>query len=97
VIVHHGEVTGANVHDVTVVPELLIGEETEVFGESGYLSADKREGTITRNRIGKTIRYKVNRRPSQGKNSAVRSKSQIRHREREKSAIRAKVEHVIGL
>ena len=96
-LVHHVEVTGANVHDVTVVPELLTGEETEVFGDSGYLGADKRKDAITHNKYGKTIRYKVNRRPSQSRNSTVRSRGQIRRREREKSSVRAKVEHVFGV
>ncbi len=95
--VHHVVVTGANVHDVTVVPVLLTGDETEVYGDSGYLGADKREGAITRNTNGKTIRYKINRRPSQCLNGLIRSKSQIRRREREKSSIRAKVEHVFGV
>lgn len=36
-LVHHVEVTGANVHIVTIVPELLTGKEAEVFGDSGYL------------------------------------------------------------
>ena len=96
-MVHHVEVTGANVHDVTVVPELLTGDETEVYGDSGYLGADKREDAVTRNRQGKAIRYKINRRPSQSKNNTVRSKGQIRRREREKSSVRAKVEHVFGV
>ena len=96
-LVHHVEVTGANVHDVTVVPELLTGEETEVFGDSGYLGADKREGTITRNRLGKAIQYKINHRVYQSKYSTVRFISQIRRREREKSSVRAMVEHVFGV
>ena len=91
------EVTGAKVHDVTVVPALLTGDEMEVYGDSGYLGADKREGAVTRNTNGKTIRYKINRRPSQSKNCSIRSRSQIRRREREKSSIRAKVEHVFGV
>jgi IS5 family transposase len=96
-LVHHVEVTGANVHDVTVVPALLTGDETEVYGDSGYLGADKREGAITCNTNGKTIRYKINRRPSQSKNSTLRSRGQIRRREHEKSSVRAKVEHVFGV
>ena len=95
--VHHVDVTGANVHDVTVVPALLTGDEMEVYGDSGYLGADKREGAITRNTNGKTIRYKINRRPSQGKNGQIRSKGQIRRRAREKSSVRAKVEHLFGV
>ena len=42
-LAHHVEVTGANVHDVTMVPKLLTGEETQVYGDSGYLGAEKRE------------------------------------------------------
>ena len=96
-LVHHVEVTGANVHDVTVVPKLLYGEEESVYGDSGYLGAEKREDAITHNSQGKKIRYKINRRPSQCKNNSARSKGQIRRREREKSSIRAKVEHVFGV
>jgi IS5 family transposase len=57
----------------------------------------KREGSITRNRNGKTIRYKIKRRPSQSKNRTIRANGQIRRREREKSSVRAKVEHVFGV
>ena len=96
-LVHHVEVTGANVHDVAMVPDLLTGEETEVYGDSGYLGVDKREDAVTRNKQGRTIRYKVNRRPAQSKKNTVRSKSHIRRREREKSSVRAKVEHVFGV
>lgn len=96
-LVHHVEVTAANVHDVTVVPLLLHGEEESVHGDSGYLGADKREDAIIYNSQGKKIQYKVNRRPSQSKNNSVRSKAQIKRREREKSSIRAKVEHVFGV
>ena len=96
-LVHHVEVTAANVHDVTVVSNLLYGEEESVHGDSGYLGAEKREDAITRNSQGKKIRYKINRRPSHGKNNSARSKGQIRRREREKSSVRAKVEHVFGV
>ena len=93
-IVHHVEATAANVHDVTMVPKLLYGEEESVHGDSGYLGAEKREDAITHNRRGKKIHYKINRRPSQCKNNTVRSKGQIKRRERKKSSVRAKVEHV---
>lgn len=82
---------------MAVVPELPTGEETEVFGDSGYLGADKRENAITRNKHGKAIRCKVNRRRSQSKNNTIRSKGQIRRREREKSSIHAMAEHVFGI
>jgi IS5 family transposase len=96
-LVHHVEVTSANVHDVTVVSKLLSGEEESVHGDSGYLGAEKREDAIKRNNQGKKIRYKINRRPSQSKHNSTRSKGQIRRREREKSSVRAKVEHVFGV
>ena len=95
-LVHHVETTAANVSDVTVVPKLLYGEEETVHGDAGYLGAEKREDAVTRNKHGKKICYKINRRPSQSKNNTVRSKGQIRRREREKSSVRAKVEHVFG-
>lgn len=96
-LVHHLETTAANVHDVTVTLQLLHGEETSVYGDSGYLGAEKREDAITRNNKGKKIRYKINRRPSQSKHRSMRAKAQIKRREKEKSSIRAKVEHVFGV
>ena len=96
-LVHHVETTAANVHDVTVVPKLLYGEENSVHGDSGYLGAEKREDAITCNHQGEKINYKINRRPSQRKTKSVRSKAQIKRREREKSSVRAKVEHVFWI
>ncbi len=96
-LAHHVEVTGANVHDVTMVPKLLTGEETQVYGDSGYLGAEKRADAVTHNKQGRKIQYKTNRRPSQSKNCAARSQAQIKRREHEKSSVRAKVEHVFGI
>ena len=96
-LVHHVEVTGANVHDVTVVPQLLTGEEDAVYSDSSYLGAEKREEAVTRNQQGKKIRYKINRRPSQSRTCSVRSRAQIKRREREKSSVRAKVAHVFAV
>lgn len=55
-LVHSVEVTSANTHDVTMVPKLLSGEETTVYGDSGYLGAEKRDDAITRNAKGKKIK-----------------------------------------
>ena len=96
-LAHTLEVTGANIHDVTMVPKLLTGEEEVVYGDSGYLGAEKREDAVTRNAVGKKIKYKANRRPKQSKNKSVRSQAQIKRREHEKSSVRAKVEHVFGV
>ncbi len=96
-LAHTVEVTGANVHDVTMVPKLLTGTEETVYGDSGYLGAEKREDAIIKNLAGKKIKYKTTRRPSQNKNKSVRSQAQIKRREHEKSSVRAKVEHVFGV
>lgn len=96
-LVHTVEVTPANVHDVTETPKLLTGEEETVYGDSGYLGAEKRSDAIVRNHSGKKIQYKINRRPSQSKHSSTRSKAQIKRREHEKSSVRAKVEHVFAV
>ena len=96
-LAHTVEVTGANTHDVTMVPKLLTGEEETVYGDSGYLGAEKREDAVIRNNSGKKIKYKINRRPSQSKKRSVRSQAQIKRREHEKSSVRAKVEHIFGV
>ena len=96
-LVHHVEVTSANIHDVTMVTQLLTGEETAVYGDSGYLGAERREDAVRQNKQGKRICYKINRRPSQIKNRSARSHAQIKRREHEKSSVRAKVEHIFAV
>lgn len=96
-LVHTLKVTAANVHDVTMMAELVTGEEDTVHGDSGYLGGEKRDGAVLRNRKGQKIRYKINRRPSQTKNLPTRSKAQVKRREREKSSVRAKVEHIFAI
>lgn len=96
-LVQKVKVTAANVSDVGTIPELLTGEEEVVYGDSGYLGAQKREGAILKNKQGKKIRYKINRRPSQIKNRSLWSQGQLKRREREKSSVRAKVEHVFAV
>ncbi|MFC4803550.1 IS5 family transposase, partial [Filifactor villosus] len=96
-LVHSVKVSAANVHDVTMVPELLTGEEKEVYGDSAYLGAERREEARKRNKKGQKINYKINKRRSQSREKSARSKGQIKRREREKSSIRSKVEHVFGI
>ena len=96
-LVHTVKVTPANKHDVTMTAELMHGDEERLYGDSGYLGADKRENAILKNRFGKKIKYIINRRPSQSKNLSTRAKGQIKRREREKSSVRAKVEHVFAV
>lgn len=52
-LVHTLKVTAANVHDVTMTSKLLTGEETVVYGDSGYLGAQKRDDAIVENNSGK--------------------------------------------
>ena len=94
-LVHTVKVTAANEHDVTVTSELLTGDEEEVYGDSGYLGAEKRPEALKKNKAGKSVHYKIIRRPSQSKKNSARSQAQIKRREHEKSSVRAKVEHVL--
>lgn len=94
-LVHTVKVTAANGHDVTVTSELLTGDEEEVYGDSGYLGAEKRPEALKKNKAGKSVHYKINRRPSQSKKNSARSHAQTKRREHEKSSVRAKVEHVL--
>lgn len=90
-IVHTVVVIPANVHDVEVTPELLTGEEELVYGDSGYLGAQKRVNTIVRNTKGKKIKYQINRRPSQMKKLSKSGLYQAKKAEHKKSSVRAKV------
>lgn len=47
-LVHTIKTMDANVHDATVTPGLLTGEENFVYGDSGYLGANKRENVVIR-------------------------------------------------
>ena len=78
-------------------PAIVIKRATILVGDSGYLGAEKRDDAIVTNTARKKIKYIINRRPSQRKNKSARSKGQIKRREREKSSVRAKVEHVFGV
>ena len=40
-LVHHLKVTGANEHDVTATPDPMHREEKELYGDSGYIGAEK--------------------------------------------------------
>ena len=93
-LVHTVKTTSANIHDVTVTNELLHGEENEIFGDSGYIGANKRENAVIRNKKSKKISYKISRKPSQIKKLTKSGQYQAKKSEHKKSRIRAKVEHV---
>ena len=96
-LVHDLEVTAANVHDTIVMPQLLTGDEDVVYGDSGYLGAEKRENAVVRNHRGKKIKYKINRRPSQIKKLSHSGQWCAKKTEHGKSSVRAKVEHVFAV
>jgi IS5 family transposase len=96
-LVHHVEVTAANVHDVAVTSKLLTGAEETVNGDSGYLGAEKREDSVARNKHGRKIRYQINRRPSQIQRLSKSGQRRAKKAEHEKASVRAKVEHVFGV
>ena len=96
-IVHTIKVTAANQHDVSIASELLTGEESVVYGDSGYLGAEKRKDAVKKSRHGERIRYKINHRPSQISKKSARSQAQLKRREHEKSSVRVKVEHVFAV
>ena len=81
-IVHSLSTTAANVSDITQMPELLHGEEREVFGDQAYWSEAHRQAALA-----KGIRYRVNRR-------SPRLSEYQRFINRRRSAARARVEHV---
>lgn len=96
-LVHHVAVTSANVHDVEMTPELMTGDESEIYGDSGYIGAEKRQDAIIRNRQGKKIRYKQNRKPTQIKKLSASGQWKAKKTEHQKSSVRAKVEHVFAV
>lgn len=88
-LIHSIETTSANVHDLTPAAELLHGEETVVYADSGYQGIEKREEMK-----GKTVGFRVAMRP--GKRRALPDTPEGRLDdliETAKGHIRAKGEH----
>ena len=90
-LVHTIKATSANEHDVTVTSQLLHGEEKEMYGDSGYIGAETRAEAIIRNKSGKKIKYKINRKPSSIKKLSTSGQYYAKKAERKKSSIRSKV------
>ena len=64
-----------------------------MYGESGYIGAEKREDAVTHNNRGKKIIYRTNRKPSQIKRLSKSGQYKAKKKEHQKSSVRAKVEH----
>jgi IS5 family transposase len=88
-LIHSIETTSANVHDLTPAADLLHGDETVVYADSGYQGIEKREEMQ-----GKAIGFRVAMRP--GKRRALPDTPEGRLDdliETAKAHIRAKGEH----
>jgi len=83
-LTHHLTVTHAAQADIKQMPELLHGEEDEVYGDQAYWKEDDRRSFKARN-----VRYRVNRRPS-AKNPLT---DQWKMFNRSRSRVRARGEH----
>ena len=87
-IIHSVVVTPANVADSTVLPELLHGEETRVWGDGGYQGQSAvihRCAPRARDCTQRRCRYKD------------RVDQAEREKNRSKSRVRSRVEHVFGV
>lgn len=87
-LVHTVTGTGANVHDVTETGALLHGEESTVFGDSGYTGAHKR----VENK-GRAVDWHIAAKPSAIRKLHPALHAQARYIETLKASMRAKVEH----
>lgn len=87
-LVHSAVVTPANVSDAAVLPELLHGEETRIWGDGAYQGQTDeihRVAPRAQDHTNRRCRYKDR------VDEAVRAKN------RTKSRVRSKVEHVFGI
>ena len=91
------KVTSANVHNVEMTPKLITIDGSELLGDRGYIRAEKREDAIVRNKQGKIIRYKQNRKPKQIRRLSASGLRRAKKAEYQKLSIRTKVEHAFAL
>ena len=86
-LVHTVETTSANVHDSNMVVELLQGTEEDVYADSRYLGAEKKDDAILVNNEEHPIRYQINRRPSQLKKASGEKFELLKEIEHAKSSV----------
>lgn len=87
-LVHSAVVTPANVHDKHALPELLHGQERRVYGDSAYASQKK----LMQGKAPNVQDFTNERTKKGGQIDAVK-----RGKNRNKSKIRARVEHVFAV
>ena len=91
--VHTVTATAANVHDVDEVPNLLRPDDDVMYGDSGYLGAEKR-AEVSGDEHLKSIDYRVAMRPSSLKTTDLFEGFNLeKFIEHQKSSVRCKVEH----
>ena len=88
-LAHSAVVTAANVHDKHPLPNLLHGREQRVYGDSAYASQKELIGSKAPK--ARDFTNQRTRRPGGIVDEAIRAKN------RNKSKIRARVEHVFGV
>lgn len=87
-LIHAVAVTAANVHDSQLLPDLLHGNETRVWGDSAYAGQKTAMRTVAPNARDFTQKKAARNRPLSDIEQS---------RNRTKSSVRAKVEHVFGV
>lgn len=68
----------------------FLHDEVNLYGDSGYIGAEKRQVAIARNKQDKEIRYKQNRKPAQIKKLSASGQWRAKKAEHQKSSVRAK-------
>jgi IS5 family transposase len=89
---HSLETTAANVHDITVAPQLIREDDEVVYGDAGFIGIEKREEVQASPHLS-TIEYRINRRYKSVQRMPEGHLDWERQIERRKSSVRSKVEH----
>ncbi len=87
-LIHSAVTTSANVHDAKMLPELLHGDETRVWGDQAY----RGQRDVIRTHAPKALDFTSRRYRHRGVVDQVE-----RRKNRTKSGVRAKVEHSFGV
>ena len=87
-LAHSAVVTSANIHDKHPLPDLLHGNEHRVYGDSAYAS----QKDLILSKAAKAKDFTNQRTRRRGVVNEV-----LKNRNRNKSKIRARVEHVFGV
>ena len=87
-LAHSAVVTAANVHDKHPLPDLLHGQQRRVYGDSAYAS----QKALIHSKAAKAKDFTCQRTKRKGEIDEV-----ARAKNRNKSSIRARVEHVFGV